>query len=190
MDIFSRKIVGWEVYQEQTDELASIVAKRACLVEGIGSRKIVLHSDNGSPMKGATMLSTLQKIGVMPSFSRPSVSNDNPYSEALFKTLKYCPKYPNKPFESLDEARNWVLKFVKWYNNEHKHSGLKFVSPEQRHRSEDMTIFEKRKWVYEEARKRNPNRWSGSTRNWDLEKIVFLNPGKKTCSKKTKSKAA
>ena len=125
--------------------------------------------------KGATMLATLQRLGVVPSFSRPRVSDDNPYSESLFKTLKYCPDYPSLPFSSLAEANNWVARFVHWYNNIHLHSGIKFVTPASRHRGEDQKILEDRKNVYEEARNKNPNRWSRNTRNWTRVKEVFLN---------------
>jgi transposase InsO family protein len=122
VDIYSRKIITWEIHEEQSDDLAALLIKKAYLSEGINGKDIVLHSDNGSPMKGATMLATLQNLGVVPSFSRPSVSNDNPYSESLFKTLKYKPGYPSKPFENLDSARTWVHEFVNWYNLKHKHS--------------------------------------------------------------------
>ena len=122
------------------------------------------------------MLATMQKLGIVPSFSRPSVSNDNPYSESLFKTLKYTPAYPSKPFESLEEARQWVAVFVQWYNHSHRHSGIKYVTPVQRHNSEDIALLAKRKQVYEEAKKQNPERWSGATRNWDHESLVKLNP--------------
>ena len=108
MDVYSRKIVGWEVYDTESAEHAASVFHKAHLREGVGAESLVLHSDNGSPMKGATMLATLQRLGVIPSFSRPSVSNDNPYSEALFKTVKYHPGFPDKPFGSLQEAREWV----------------------------------------------------------------------------------
>jgi putative transposase len=178
MDIYSRKIVGWEVYETESAEQAASVFRKAHLREGICGKSIILHSDNGSPMKGATMLSTLQKLGVTPSFSRPSVSNDNPYSEALFKTLKYNPAFPNKPFESIETAREWVAGFQYWYNEVHKHSCLKFVSPGQRHRREDTAILERRTTLYETAKKLHPARWSGSTRNWTPEKIVYLNPNK------------
>jgi len=175
-DIYSRKVVAWEVHDKQSDDLASQLMKRAYLSEGVSGKEIVLHSDNGSPMKGATMLSTLQHLGVIPSFSRPSVSNDNPYSEALFKTLKYTPIYPSKPFDTIDVARTWVLKFVRWYNNHHRHSGIKFVTPNDRHTGADKMILEDRKKIYLEARKRTPERWSGKIRNWDLIKEVALNP--------------
>ena len=178
-DIYSRKIVGWEMHYSQKDELASDLIKKAYLKEGISKDQLVLHSDNGSPMKGATMLSTLQHLGVIPSFSRPSVSNDNPYSESLFKTLKYTPVYPSKPFSTIDTAREWVYKFVLWYNQHHHHSGIKFVTPHARHSGKDKEILKNRDKVYKEARKRRPDRWSGNTRNWDLITHVALNPDMK-----------
>jgi putative transposase len=180
MDVYSRKIVGWEIYDTESAEHAASVFHKAHLREGVGAESLVLHSDNGSPMKGATMLATLQRLGVMPSFSRPSVSNDNPYSEALFKTLKYHPGFPDKPFESLQEAREWVAGFQQWYNEEHRHSALKFVTPAQRHRGEDLAILEQRSRLYEATRAQRPERWSNSTRNWVHEGIVFLNPNKLT----------
>jgi len=129
-------------------------------------------------MKGATMLATLQRLGVVPSFSRPSVSDDNPYSESLFKTLKYTPAYPSKPFESLEAARAWVQTFACWYNTEHRHSSIRFVTPEQRHTGADKELLQKRNKVYELAKKQNPKRWSGNTRNWARESVVWLNPEK------------
>jgi putative transposase len=119
IDIYSRKIVGWEVHETESAEFAAALINRACLAEGACRNGLVLHSDNGGPMKGATMLAKLQWLGVVPSFSRPSVSDDNPYSESLFKTLKYTPAYPSKPFEDLQAARKWVHTFVGWYNEEH-----------------------------------------------------------------------
>jgi len=178
MDVFSRKIVGWEVYDSESADQAATVFRRAHLREGITGDDLVLHSDNGSPMKGATMLAMLQRLGVMPSFSRPSVSDDNPYSEALFKTLKYHPGYPDKPFDNLDDAREWVCGFEHWYNEVHRHSALRFVTPGQRHRGEDIDILAQRHRLYEFAKARHPERWSGSTRNWEPEEIVYLNPGK------------
>lgn len=178
MDVFSRKIVGWEVYETESAEQAAQVFRKAHLREGVGTESLVLHSDNGSPMKGATMLSTLQRLGVIPSFSRPSVSDDNPYSEALFKTLKYHPQFPDQPFNSLQEAREWVAGFQHWYNHVHRHSALKFVTPAQRHHGEEESILKKRHALYEAAKAKNPARWSGATRNWEAEKVVYLNPGK------------
>ena len=122
------------------------------------------------------MLATLQRLGVVPSFSRPSVSNDNPYSESLFGTMKYTPAFPSKPFESLTAARDWVHGFVHWYNEEHRHSGIQFLRPAERHRREDHAILAKRKDLYEAAKERNPQRWSGQTRNWEPVGEVWLNP--------------
>ncbi|KKL12802.1 hypothetical protein LCGC14_2532120 [marine sediment metagenome] len=178
MDIYSRKIVGWQVYERESSEYASDILEDACLTEGIKKNQVILHSDNGSPMKGATMLATLQKLGVIPSFSRPSVSNDNPYSEALFRTLKYTPMYPEKPFESLLAAREWVRRFVSWYNYQHLHSGIKFVTPIQRHQGDEEEILRQRTEVYLKAKNENPNRWSKEIRDWNGIKKVLLNPEK------------
>jgi putative transposase len=178
LDIFSRKIVGWQVYEEESSALAGDVLRDLCRREGIQSEQLSLHSDNGSPMKGATMLATLQRLGVMPSFSRPSVSNDNPYSESLFKTLKYRPNYPLKPFANVTEARDWATGLVEWYNHEHRHSAIRFVTPTQRHEGLDEDLLHNRKAVYEAARERNPQRWSGGIRNWKRIQTVHLNPDK------------
>jgi len=178
MDIYSRKIVGWQVHEEESSTLASGLMTDICQREGIMPDQVTLHSDNGSPMKGATMLATLQELGVMPSFSRPSVSNDNPYSESLFRTLKYRPEYPEKPFSNLLSARGWVQGFVDWYNFEHLHSAIKFVTPAQRHTGEDIEILAKRKRVYEQAKLEKPERWSGEIRNWKPVAEVYLNPEK------------
>ena len=149
MDIYSRKIVGWQVYETESSDLAGEVMRDICARENIAPKQVVLHSDNGSPMKGATMLATLQKLGVIPSFSRPACSNDNPFSESIFKTLKYRPAYPRRSFESLMAARQWVGTFVRWYNEEHRHSAIKFVTPSQRHAGLDDALLRKRTEVYE-----------------------------------------
>jgi putative transposase len=178
MDVFSRKIVGWEVHAEESAAQAAVVMRKACLAEGVCEEGLVLHSDNGGPMKGATMLATLQKLGVVPSFSRPSVSDDNPYSESLFRTMKYRPEYPGKPFESVEAARQWVHAFVQWYNHEHRHSGIRHVTPGQRHSGEEKLILAARRALYESARQRMPQRWSGEIRNWNPVEGVWLNPPK------------
>lgn len=189
-DIYSRKVVGWEVHENESSEHAAKLVQKTCLAEGIGDSDLVLHSDNGGPMKGATMLATLQRLGVIPSFSRPSVSDDNPYSESLFRTLKYSPAYPGKPFESIEAARKWVYEFVTWYNNHHRHSGIRYVTPNQRHQGEDIDLLEKRKALYEEAKERNPARWSGETRNWEPVIQVWLNPPKEHQEKVSLKKQA
>jgi putative transposase len=180
VDLFSRKILGWEVHEQESAEHAAALLRQSYLREGVDGARLALHSDNGGPMKGATMLATLQRLGVMPSFSRPSVSNDNPFSEALFRTLKYTPAYPDGPFASLDEARAWVAHFVLWYNGVHLHSAIQFPTPDQRHRGEDYERLRQRTEVYKAAKALNPARWSGDIRNWEPVGPVSLNPGKPT----------
>lgn len=178
MDVFSRFIVGWVVEEVESADYAARLITRACVEQGVAEDQLTLHSDNGGPMKGATMLSTLQRLHVAPSFSRPSVSDDNPFSESLFKTLKYCPSYPDGAFASIEEAREWVARFVRWYNHEHLHSGIRFVTPASRHLGTDEAILHNRSVVYEKAKLANPLRWSRHTRNWSPIKEVRLNPGK------------
>lgn len=175
-DVYSRMLVGNEVWDVESGEHASALLSKACLIEGTAGRPLVLHSDNGSTMKGALMRATMTDLSVESSFSRPRVSNDNAYAEALFRTAKYCPMWPERPFDTLDEARVWVQKFVAWYNAEHCHSGLKYVTPSQRHNGQADEVLTKRRAVYEQAKANNPSRWSGDTRNWKLAGSVYLNP--------------
>jgi len=176
MDVYSRKAVGWQVHDTQLSVLAADLMIDICHREQIEPKQVTRHSDNGSPMKGATLLATLQDLGIMPSFSRPSVSNDNPYSESLFKTLKYRPESPETAFLDIAAAREWVTGFVSWYNDEHLHSGIKFVTPVQRHLGLDKAILSKRHQVNETAKRANPSRWTGSSRDWSMIKEVNLNP--------------
>lgn len=188
-DVYSRKIVASEVHESESAELAARLLTRGCLREGIMGRPLVLHSDNGSAMKGATMLATMQNLGVVPSFSRPRVSNDNAHAETLFRTAKYCPLWPERPFGDLAAARQWVQRFVTWYNGEHRHSGLRYVTPEQRHRGEAEELLEQRKAVYAAAKDRHPARWSGDTRSWELDNRVWLNPEREVEMPREKSAA-
>ena len=176
MDIYSRKIVGWQVYEAESSALAADLMADICHRERVLPGQVTLHSDNGSPMKGASLLATLQNLGVMPSYSRPSVSNDNPYSESLFRTLKYRSEYPEHGFTDLQNARTWVTGFVDWYNTRHLHSAIGFVTPQQRHCGEDKEILANRKRVYQQAKAKHPNRWSGEIRNWNPITEVHLNP--------------
>jgi putative transposase len=176
MDMWSRKIVGWTVEECESKELSAILLERSCQELGVDPRELTLHADNGGPMKGSTMLATMQRLGVVPSFSRPHVSDDNPYSESLFRTLKYRPEYPSKPFGSLEEARDWVAAFIAWYNTEHLHSSIRFVTPDDRHFGREYEILARRRATYEQARRRHPERWSGATRNWSPVGAVSLNP--------------
>ena len=188
-DVYSRKLVASEVHEVESAELAARLLTQGCLREGLAGRPLVLHSDNGSAMKGATMLACMQNLGVVPSFSRPRVSNDNAHAETLFRTAKYCPLWPERPFGDLGAARQWVQRFVAWYNGEHRHSGLKYVTPDQRHRGEAEELLEKRKGIYTAAKARHPMRWSGATRSWELENRVWLNPEREVEMPREKSAA-
>lgn len=176
VDVWSRKVVGWEVHDVESAELAAALFEETCVMLRIDPRGIVLHADNGGPMKGSTMVATLERLGVLPSFSRPNVSDDNPYSEALFRTLKYRPEFPSKPFVDVGAARAWVNGFARWYNGEHLHSGVRFVTPDDRHAGKDVAILARRADVYAAARVKNPARWTRSTRNWAPVDEVYLNP--------------
>ena len=145
----------------------------ACL-----NNNLVLHSDNGAPMKSQTMKAKLEELSVESSYNRPRVSNDNPYSESTFRTLKYRPDWPSSGFESLAEAQNWVQKFVDWYNEEHKHSKINFVTPSERHDGVDGKILAKRKRVLEAKKAERPDRWSKDIRNCEPAGVVMLNPDK------------
>jgi putative transposase len=179
-DIFSRKIVGAEVYAEESGQHAADLLQHCAppTLRSAIKTALVLHSDNGAPMKSSTLLAKLYDLGITPSRGRPRVSNDNPYSESLFRTLKYCPQWPNNGFETLQAARDWVAKFVAWYNTEHRHSRIRFVTPEQRHRGDDTAMLAARHAVYEAAKAKRPERWSGATRNWQPITSVMLNPDK------------
>ena len=175
-DIYSRKAVGWEVYEQECGARAATLLQRTVLSESCLYQPLVLHSDNGAPMKSTTLLSKMYELGVTPSRGRPRVSNDNPYSESLFRTLKYCPQWPKDGFADLDAARAWVRDFVHWYNHEHRHSRIQFVTPAQRHVGQDVEILAKRDALYRQARENRPERWSRNTRNWQPKGAVALNP--------------
>lgn len=190
LDVWSRKIVGWAVHEEECSERSSEVLARACLAEGVSPLDLlVLHSDNGGPMKGATMLATMERLGVVASFSRPRVSDDNPFSESCFRTMKYRPEYPDRPFASLEQARAWVARFVEWYNDEHRHSAIRFVTPGQRHHGAERELLARRQEVYERARRRHPERWSGACRDWSPICTVELNPSRVAAESKEEAVA-
>ena len=178
LDLYSRKIVGWEVHARDHADHAAHLVRRTALAEGIAAldAKPVLHGDNGATLKATTVLAMLHWLGVKPSYSRPRVSDDNAYAEALFRTAKYRPEFPADGFADLEQARTWAASFVRWYNVDHRHSGIRYVSPEQRHAGDDVAILDARHALYLSARERNPARWSGNTRNWSHISAVTLNP--------------
>ena len=176
LDVWSRKIVGWRVYDRECNELAAAAFRRVCDDEGVNPEGLVLHSDNGGPMKGATMAATLEALGVTQSLSRPRVSDDNPFVEALFRTVKYRPNFPDKPFENIEAAHAWLAGFVVWYNEEHLHSGISFVTPTMRHAGLHDELLTHREQVYAAAKAAHPERWARDTRVWDRHPNVRLNP--------------
>jgi transposase InsO family protein len=178
LDLYSRKIVGWEVHADDSSDHAAHLVRRTALAEGIAALadKPVLHGDNGSTLKATTVLAMLNWLGVKPSYSRPRVSDDNAFAESLFRTAKYRPEFPAKGFETLEAARQWGAQFVHWYNLEHKHSGIRYVSPQQRHTGEDHAILAARHALYTEAKERHPARWARHTRDWSPMGPVTLNP--------------
>jgi putative transposase len=177
LDIYSRKIVAWEIWDEERAEYAAQLIRQAKARENVKGA-LVLHSDNGSPMKAATFQATLVKLGITSSYSRPRVSNDNPYSEAGFRTIKYRPDYPTKGFSDISAARAWISTFVTWYHEKHRHSGIGFVTPLERHNGLAEAIQAKRLVLYQAARQKHPERWTRNTRNWHSPPVVALNPEK------------
>jgi len=178
VDVWSRKIVAWDIAEREDAQVAADLISRACLRERISKRRqqrLILHADNGSAMRAATLEVRLEELGVLRSFSRPRVSNDNPYSEALFRTAKYRPDYPSRPFPSKEEACQWTAAFVDWYVHQHRHSAIRFVTPQQRHSGQATAICQRRTEVYEQARQRHPRRWSRSVRCWRQPTVVWIN---------------
>ena len=191
IDVWSRKLVAAEVHTRQDDGLAAGLVETTCRREGVGRDELVLHADNGSAMRGKTMLAKLEELGIMPSFSRPRVSDDNAFAEALFRTLKYRPSYPNKRFATIDAAKAWVGAFVNWYNHDHLHSAIRFVTPAQRHDGRHINILARRHQIYLQAQARHPRRWTGATPNWqpvDAVTIHLARPGPPRCAKRGRGK--
>jgi putative transposase len=178
LDVYSRKIVGWEVHETDSSDHAVALLRRTALAEGVHAMttKPVLHGDNGATMKATTVLAMLHWLGIKPSYSRPRVSDDNAFIESLFRTAKYRPQFPASGFADLSEARRWGSEFVSWYNHDHRHSGIRYVSPAQRHAGRDRDLLATRHELYVKARAANPRRWSKHTRNWHPIDAVTLNP--------------
>ncbi len=182
LDLYSRKVVGTTVQGTDDADHAAHLARRTALAEGIHGlhEKPVLHGDNGATLKATTVLAMLHGLGVKPSYSRPRVSDDNAFVESLFRTAKYRPEFPERGFADLESARAWAHAFVHWYNHDHAHSGIRYVSPAQRHAGEDVAILAARHALYQDAKARHPRRWSGPTRNWAPIAVVTLNPGRES----------
>ena len=176
LDVWSRRILGVEVHERESGELAKHFFDRVCRDEGISpGSATILHSDNGAPMRSSTLAAKLVELGIERSFSRPRVSNDNAYAESLFRTMKYHHSYPLRRFRDLLSVRAWADGFVHWYNTEHRHSGIQHVTPDQRHYGEAEAICRTRQETYEEAREQHPRRWSRRPRDWSQPRVVQIN---------------
>jgi putative transposase len=178
LDVYSRKIVGFEVHETDDSEHAVDLLRRTALAEGLHSmaQKPVLHGDNGATLKATSVLAMMYWLGLKASYSRPRVSNDNAFSESLFRTAKYRPEFATKGFADLQQARLWAGSFAHWYNNDHQHSGIRYVSPAQRHAREDHAVLAARHGLYLRAKAAQPRRWARQTRNWNPIGGVTLNP--------------
>ncbi len=175
IDIFSRKILGWEINLEEREQIAVDLFLRILASEKINGDGIRVHNDNGSSMKGTMFVEKLRELGVIQSCSRPSVSNDNPFAESLFKTMKYRPEYPYGPFNDITSAEQWVSRFTQWYNDEHLHSAIGYVTPSKRHSGDDIAILEKRKQIFSNAQQSKPERWTTEAFKWHRPNLIELN---------------
>ncbi|ADK79829.1 IS3 family transposase [Sediminispirochaeta smaragdinae] len=176
IDIYDKSIVGWEIHEREDAALARDLFHR--LSTRMNLKGVHLHSDNGSPMKGLSLLALLYMLGVRYSFSRPRVSNDNPFIESFFKTLKYTTGYPGR-FRNIDHARNWMADFIDWYNYHHLHSALGYITPNEKRTGKDSELFKRRNATMEAARNSHAERWGKrSVRKWTPSNVVVLNPGK------------
>jgi putative transposase len=160
LDIYSRYVVGWLLAGAETAGLASALIEESCEKHGIARGTLTLHSDRGSPMRAKTTAELLVDLGVAASFSRPRVSNDNPFSEAQFKTLKYRPDFPDR-FEGIEQARAHLREFFGWYNHEHRHSGIGFMTPAMVHFGRSRAIDEHRRRILHAAYAAHPERFKG-----------------------------
>jgi putative transposase len=179
IDVCSRKVVAWDVAEREDAAVAADLVSRACIRERISkgrTQSLVLHADKGNAMRAATLESQLEELGILRSFSRPRVGNDNQCSESLFRTVKYRPDYQRRPFANTVVTCLGVASFVDWYIHHHRHSGFKFVTPQQRHSVKALEICIQRTLVYKQARQRHPRRWSRSIRYWHQPEVVWIKP--------------
>lgn len=178
LDIFSRNVVGWMIASREHGALAKNLIEETCMKQNIEPEQLIIHSDRGPSMKSKAVALLLSDLGVTKSFNRPNVSNDNPFSEAQFKTLKYSSQFPGR-FGSIQDARSFCQQFFNWYNKEHRHSGIGLMTPEQVHYGQAQEIYEKRAQVLLDAYEKNPNRFKNRTpKPHDLPTQVWINEPK------------
>lgn len=175
IDIFSRYVVGWLIAERECQHLAKQLIQKSTLKQGIQMGQLTIHSDNGPSMTSQTVSQLLDKIGVLKTHNRPYTSNDNPFSESHFKTLKYCPEFPER-FDSLESAEKFCRDFFDWYNNFHYHSGILFLKPISVHYGESDNILKNRHQVLLNAYEKNPARFNGKMPTLKKLKSVYINP--------------
>lgn len=178
LDIFSRYVVGWMVAERESSELAKRLIRESCLKQEVLSDQLTLHADRGSSMKSKPLAMMLSDLGVTKTHSRPHVSNDNPYSESHFKTLKYRPGFPER-FGSLQDARTFCQEFFTWYNTQHHHSGIAWLTPEDMHYGRAMQTIQIRQQALDEAFIRHPERFRNRPPQAAFPPVaVWINPPK------------
>lgn len=176
LDIYSRYVVGWMVASRENSALAGRLIQQSCLRHGVQPQVLTLHSDRGAPMTSQCTAQLLADLGVTRSLSRPQVSDDNPFSEAQFKTLKYHPSFPGR-FQNSEEAKTFCRSFFRWYNAEHRHGGIAMMTPEQVHFGKAQQILDRRSAVLADAWNAHPERFvSGPPRHPALPDAVWINP--------------
>lgn len=159
LDIYSRCVVGWMIAERESAQLAQELVEASCVREGIVREQLTLHADNGGPMRAKSMALLLSDLGITQSHNRPHTSDDNPFSEAQFKTLKYRPDYPDR-FGSIQDARTWARPFFHWYNEQHYHTGLNLLTPASVHFGQAAAICQQRQTVMNAAYAAHPARFS------------------------------
>jgi putative transposase len=177
LDLWDRSIVGWAVHERESSEHSEQLFRSMSIRYDFDG--VYVHQDNGGATKGGTLPTLFYELGIVPSFSRPRVSDDNPFSESLFSTVKRSVGYP-KTFDTIETARAWVARFVDWYNTEHRHSAIGFVTPHQRRHGLDHEIFARRNETLMQAYARNPSRFRNGPKLWEHQPNVVLNPADAT----------
>lgn len=176
IDIYSRLVVGWLIADRESKELATQLLEETALKHGILPNQLTLHADNGPCMTSHTLAQKLTDLCIDRTHNRPYVSNDNPFSESQFKTMKYCPEFPVR-FETIEEAHAFLVKFFNWYNSEHYHSGILWLTPEMVHYGNSGIVLENRHKTLLTAYEKNPIRFSNKIPK--LKKLplaVYINP--------------
>jgi putative transposase len=176
IDIFSRYVVGWMVAHREQKALAKRLIEESCMKQQIQKGQLTIHADRGSSMTSKVVAQLMADLGVTKTHSRPHVSNDNPYSEAQFKTLKYCPQFPER-FGSIQDVRAFCQDFFSWYNKEHRHGGIALMTPEQVHYGLADEVTRQRAVVLAAAFEKYPNRFKNKIPVPDmLPEAVWINP--------------